>query len=111
MRMRSVKLEIHLDRRKHFLPLAEGIYDILIDGRSVGTGNFMKGYDIRKRISPGTHQLTVRVPGGIGIACDPFMFEAFDGDTCRLDMDYRYEFKGTRYRVFVGSFSRTELRS
>lgn len=110
-RMRSVKLEIHLDRRKHFLPLAEGIYDILIDGRSVGTGNFMKGYDIRKRISPGTHQLTVRVPGGIGIACDPFMFEACDGDTCRLDMDYRYEFKGTRYRVFVGSFSRTALRS
>ena len=110
-RIRSVTLEIHLDRRKHLLPYAEGIYDILIDGRTVGTGNFMKGYDIRRKISPGTHLLTVRVPGGIGIACDPFRFEAREGDICRLDMDYRYEFKGTRYRVFVGSFSRTAFRS
>ena len=109
LRRRSVTLVIHLDRKKHFLPFAEGIYEIMIDGKTAGTGNFIKGYDIRRKISPGNHVLSVRVPGNLGIACDPYRFDVEESGHYWMEMDYRYEFRGTRYRVFVKDFRKYPL--
>lgn len=102
--MKSVSLTVHLDRKKHRIPFIEGIYDILIDGKPIGTGNFIKGYDIRHRISSGRHVMTVYVPGGIGIGFDSFQFETTGGESYMIDMDYRYDFKKTRYHIFVSKF-------
>lgn len=69
----SVAIEIHLDRKEHKLPYFDGSYKILIDGKSVGTGNFIKGYTLKRRISPSKHKLTAYAPSGI--ISSPFEFE------------------------------------
>lgn len=104
LKMKSVIIDIHLDRKKHIIPFIEGIYDVLIDGKPVGSGNFIRGYDIRRRISPGKHVLSAYVPGEIGIGFDPFIFEVEEGVSYMVDMDYRYDFKKTRYHIFVSGF-------
>lgn len=98
---RSVQVEVHLGRRRHRLPYAEGKYAVLLDGRKVGMGNFIKGYTLRLRTSPGRHVLSVYAFGGI--LAVPFEFEAVHGGHYRIEMDYKYVFRATAYKVFVES--------
>ena len=62
-------MEIHLDKRKHKFPYFDGTYKLLLDGKVIGTGNFIKGYTIKRKISPGKHKLTVYAPSGIISTC------------------------------------------
>lgn len=101
---KSVLVEVHLDRRRHTLPYVEGKYAILLDGRKVGVGNFIKGYTLRFRTSPGRHVLSAYAFGGILTV--PFEFETARGGSYRIEMDYKYVFRATSYRVFVESITR-----
>ena len=96
---RAVVLEVRLERRRHTLPFAEGKYRLLLDGKEIGMGNFMKGYTLKRRTSPGRHTLVAYAPSGIvGV---PFEFEVEEGRSYRIEMDYRYRWRGTCYVVFV----------
>ena len=61
----SVELKIHLDKKKHKLPYFDGSYKILLDDKEIGTGNFIKGYTLKRKTSPGKHKLTAYAPSGI----------------------------------------------
>ena len=96
---KAVALEVRLERRRHTLPFAEGKYRLLLDGKEIGMGNFMKGYTLKRRTSPGRHTLVAYAPSGIvGV---PFEFEVEEGRSYRIEMDYRYRWRGICYEVFV----------
>lgn len=98
---KSVQLTLHLDRRKHRLPLIEGKYKILLDGKPIGEGNFIKGFDITAKTYPGKH--TVSIYAVSGIFSIPYEFECRRGDKLRLDMDFKVHIKNGYYDIFVAS--------
>lgn len=102
----SVELEIHLDKRKHRLPLFEGSYKILLDGKDIGKGNFIKGYTFKRKISPGKHTLTAYAP--MGIISTPFEFEVVSNESYRIGMDYKLHARHGVYDVFADSIMSTK---
>lgn len=98
-RRRSVTLYIRLEKNKHKFPLAESIYEILLDGRTIGTGNYKAGYNLRYHTSPGQHTLSFYSPAGIKAV--PFDFMAESGSSYRLNIDYELEKKKGIYDIFV----------
>lgn len=97
----SVSLKIHLDHRKHRLPIVEGKYQILLDGKPIGVGNFIKGYDINVRTSPGKH--TIETYAVSGIQTIPFEFECEKGGQYLINMDYKVHLRNGYYDVFAFS--------
>ena len=95
---KSVKLEIHLDSRKHPSPRFEGYYKLVLDDKVIGTGNFVKGYTKQRTISPGKHILTAYAP--TGILSVPFEFVAEAYKSYRIDMDYKQHSIDGLYDVF-----------
>lgn len=96
---RSVTLHIRLEKNKHKLPLAESIYEILLDGRTIGTGNYRAGYNLRYRTASGAHTLSFYSP--TGIKAIPFDFSAESGSSYRLNIDYKLERRNGIYDIFV----------
>ena len=95
----SVELEIHLDKRKHKLPLFfDGSYKLLLDNKEIGTGNFIKGYTLKRKTSPGKHKLTAYAPSGI--ISTPFEFEVEQYKSYHIEMDYKPHVKDAVYDVF-----------
>lgn len=94
----SVELEIHLDKRKHKLPYFDGLYKLLLDDKEIGTGNFIKGYTLKRKTSPGKHKLTAYAPSGI--ISTPFEFEVEKDKSYRIEMDYKLHTKDGIYDVF-----------
>ena len=94
----SVELEIHLDKRKHKLPYFDGSYKILLDDKEIGTGNFIKGYTLKRKTSPGKHKLTAYAPSGI--ISTPFEFEVEQNKSYHIEMDYKLHTKDGIYDVF-----------
>lgn len=95
----SVELEIHLDKKKHKLPYFDGSYKILLDDKEIGTGNFIKGYTLRRKTSPGKHKLTAYAPSGI--ISTPFEFEVEQDKSYHIEMDYKLYAKDGIYDVFA----------
>ncbi|WP_276864368.1 M48 family metallopeptidase [Mediterranea massiliensis] len=100
----AVKLEIHLDRKKHRLPWMDATYRILLDGKDAGTGNFLKGYTIRKRTAPGKHVIMACAPSGI--VSTPSEFEVGQDGTYRVEMDYKLHVRDGMYDVFAAKIFR-----
>lgn len=96
---KSVTLFIRLEKNKHKLPLAESIYEILLDGRTIGTGNYKAGYNLRYRTAPGKHTLSFYSPAGIKAI--PFDFSAESGSSYLLNIDYALEKKNGIYDIYV----------
>ena len=94
----SVELEIHLDKKKHKLPYFDGSYKILLDDKEIGTGNFIKGYTLKRKTSPGKHKLTAYAPSGI--ISTPFEFELEQDKSYHIEMDYKLHAKDGIYDVF-----------
>jgi len=94
----SVELEIHLDKKKHKLPYFDGSYKLLLDGKEIGSGNFIKGYTLRRKTSPGKHKLTAYAPSGI--ISTPFEFEVEQDKSYHIEMDYKLHVKDGIYDVF-----------
>ena len=94
----AVLLEIHLDKKKHKLPWFDATYKIMLDGKEIGSGNFIKGYTLKRRISPGKHIITPYAPSGI--SSRPFEFEVKADKSYRIDMDYKVYLKNGIYDVF-----------
>lgn len=95
----SVSLKIHLDSKKHKLPWFDATYKVLLDGKYIGTGNFIKGYELKRRTSPGKHVISVYAPSGL--ISTPFEFEVELNKVYQIEMDYKvYLFKGY-YDVFA----------
>lgn len=103
---KSVKLVIHIGHRKHKLPYAEGIYQVVLDGKAIGRGYFIREFSLVKRISPSKHVLSFHAPAGI--ISDHFEFEADAGDVCRIELDYSYHPKESSYKVFVESLEKNQ---
>lgn len=97
----AVALVIHLDPNRHRLPWFDASYTILLDGTAIGTGNFRKGYTIRRRTASGKHRLTVHAPSGV--RSRPLDFEAVAGRCYRIEMDYSVSLKESLYDVFASS--------
>ncbi len=95
----SVELEIHLDKKKHKLPYFDGSYKLLLDGKEIGTGNFIKGYTLKRKTSPGKHKLTAYAPSGI--ISTPFEFEVEQNKSYHIEMDYKLYAKDGIYDVFA----------
>ena len=96
---KSVVVNIHLAPKRHQLPYAEGKYNILLDGKNVGMGNFIKGYTIKRYIAPGKHILSVYAP--IGIAMKPFEFDTHENISYHIELDYVFHFKNSEYEILV----------
>lgn len=94
----SVELEIHLEKRKHKLPYFDGSYKLLLDEKEIGTGNFIKGYTLKRKTSPGKHKLTAYAPSGI--ISTPFEFEVEQNKSYHIEMDYKLHAKDGVYDVF-----------
>lgn len=94
----AVSLEIHLDRKKHKLPLLDSNYRILLDGKDIGSGNFIKGYTLKRTTSPGKHIITAYAP--TGIISTPFEFQVEADKSYKIDMDYKVYLKKGVYDVF-----------
>ena len=94
----SVELEIHLDKRKHKLPYFDGSYKLLLDDKEIGIGNFIKGYTLKRKTSPGKHKLTAYAPSGI--ISTPFEFEVEQDKSYHIEMDYKLHAKDGIYDVF-----------
>lgn len=94
----SVELEICLEKKKHKLPLFDGSYKLLLDGKEIGNGNFTKGYTLKRRTSPGKHKLTAYAPAGL--ISTPFDFDVKQDKTYRIEMDYKLHAKDNVYDVF-----------
>ena len=94
----SVELEIHLDKKKHKLPYFDGSYKILLDDKEIGTGNFIKGYTLKRKTSPGKHKLTAYAPSGI--ISTPLEFEVEQNKSYHIEMDYKLHAKDGIYDVF-----------
>ena len=101
----SVELEIHLDKRKHKLPYFDGSYKLLLDDKEIGTGNFIKGYTIRRKTSPGKHKLAAYAPSGI--ISTPFEFEVEQDTSYHIEMDYKLHAKDGIYDVFASLIHKT----
>lgn len=96
---KSVKLEIHLERKKHSLPLVDVSYKILLDEHPIGVGNFIKGYTLIRFTSPGKHSIKVWAP--TGIMSTPFEFDALYNKNYRIEMDYFYHKDQSIYDVYA----------
>lgn len=94
----SVELEIHLDKKKHKLPFFDGSYKLLLDSKGIGTGNFIKGYTLKLKTSPGKHILTAYAPSGI--VSTPFEFEVEQDKEYHIEMDYKLHVKDGIYDVY-----------
>lgn len=94
----AVLLEIHLDKKKHKLPWFDAPYKIMLDGKEIGSGNFIKGYTLKRRTSPGKHIITAYAPSGI--ISTPFEFEVEADKSYRIEMDYKVYLKDGIYDVF-----------
>lgn len=94
----SVQLEIHLDRKRHRFPFFDGSYKLLLDGKEVGEGNFIKGYTLKLRISPGHHAITAYAP--TGIISTAFEFKAEQNCSYRIEMDYKFLAKLGVFNIF-----------
>ena len=94
----AVLLEIKLDRRKHKLPLFDAKYRIILDGKDIGSGNFIKGYTLKRRTSPGKHVIAAYAPSGI--ISTPLEFEVKAGNVYKIEMDYKVYLKNGVYDVF-----------
>lgn len=94
----AVLLEIHLDRKKHKLPWFDATYKIMLDGKAIGSGNFIKGYTLKRRTYPGKHVIIVYAPSGI--ISTPFEFEVEAGKSYRIEMDYKVYLRNGIYDVF-----------
>lgn len=101
-RSKSVVLYIRLGSSRHKLPLVDSIYEILLDGRTIGMGNYKAGYHLKYCTSPGKHTLSFYSAAGIKVF--PFHFTASSGSSCRLDVDYKLEKKNGIYDIFVAAF-------
>lgn len=97
----SVSLKIHLDHKRHCLPIVEGKYQILLDGKSIGVGNFIKGYDLNIKTSPGKH--TIEAYAISGIQTIPFEFECEKDGLYLINMDYKIHLRNGYYDVFAFS--------
>lgn len=95
----AVLLEIHLDKKKHKLPWFDATYKIMLDGKAIGLGNFIKGYTLKRKTSPGKHVITAYAPSGI--ISTPFEFEVEANKSYRIDMDYKVYLKDGIYDVFA----------
>ena len=99
----SVEIEIHLDKRKHKLPYLDSSYELLLDGKRIGKGNFVKGYTVKCRTSPGRHKLTTYAL--LGIISTPFEFEVEQNKSYHMEMDYKMYVKDGVCDLFVEKFS------
>lgn len=95
----SVKLVVNLEHYKHKLPLFDGHYNVMLDNKKIGVGNFRKGYTIKRSISPGKHTLSISVLPGLSTI--PFEFETISGKTYHVEMDYRVRHLKGEYEVFA----------
>lgn len=95
----SVRLEIHLEPKRHKFPLVDGSYKILLDEKPIGNGNFIKGYTLKRKTSPGKHTITVWAP--TGIVSTAFEFEVVQDKAYRIEMDYILHKKDGIYDVFA----------
>lgn len=98
----SVEIEIHLDKRKHKLPYIDSSYELLLDGKKIGKGNFVKGYTVKCKTSPGRHKLTTYAL--LGIISTPFEFEVEQDKSYHMEMDYKMYVKDGVGDVFVEKF-------
>lgn len=99
----SVLLIIHLDKKKHKLPWFDATYKIVLDGKEIGHGNFIKGYTLKQRTAPGKHVITAYAPSGI--ISTPFEFEVEAEKKYKIEMDYKVYFRDGVYDVFAQSIS------
>lgn len=100
----SVELEIHLDKKKHKLPYFDGSYKLLLDDKEIGIGNFIKGYTLKRKTSPGKHKLTAYAPSGI--ISTPFEFEVEQDKSYHIEMDYKLYAKDRIYNVFTNNIKK-----
>ena len=95
----SVRLEIHLDKKKHKLPRLDSSYKLLLDDKEIGMGNFIKGYTLKRKTSPGKHKLTAFAP--LGIISTPFEFEVEQDKSYHIEMDYIYYMKDGVFDSYI----------
>ena len=95
----SVRLEIHLASKRHKFPLVDSTYKILLDEKPIGNGNFIKGYTLKRKASPGKHTVSVWAP--TGIISTTFEFEVYQDKRYRIEMDYILHKKDGIYDVFA----------
>lgn len=65
----------------------------------IGNGNFIKGYTLKRKTSPGKHTISVWAP--TGIISTTFEFEVYQDKRYRIEMDYILHKKDGIYDVFA----------
>lgn len=98
---RAVRVEIHMQPHLHRLPFVEGKYHIVLDGKSIGDGNFRKGYTLKCHTFAGQHVLSVAAISGIMSV--PLKFEVEAGCAYRIEMDFKLHYWQAVWEIFPKS--------
>ena len=102
------KMRIRLANRKHFMPWIDYTYSLLLNGKDIGNGNFIKGFSIDKNIIPDVY--TLETSSYIStLDSKPFTFEAVAGFEYNIDLDYKYVFWELKYVVFCQNMNVNKL--
>lgn len=100
---KSVRLIIQLHVKERKWPKGDSEYPVLLDNKKIGLGNFIKGFSIKKRISPGKH--TISIAENPAFKCVPFEFAAEPDKLYRAEIDYSYSWKTLDFQFYVTSFT------
>lgn len=106
----TAKIFISLSPRKHFLPWVDFSYPILLNGKDIGEGNFLKGFSIEREAHPDLY--TIDIGSYIStVDSNPYTFEADAGYCYHIELDYKYSLLKTKYTIFCDKMKVSNLNN
>lgn len=95
---------ISLYRRRRLIPLVDATYQVLLNGKSIGNGNYKKSFTIEKEVPPNLY--TIEVYSYIStLESKPFTLEANAGFVYHIELDFKHSFIKANYSFFCGKMN------
>ena len=96
---KTARICISLYRRRRMIPLVDSSYPVLLNGKTIGKGNYLKSFTIEKEVPPNLY--TVDVTSYIStLVSKPFTFEANAGFVYHIELDFKHSFIKANYSFF-----------
>ena len=93
------KVCIRLAHRKHLFPWVDSTYSLLLNGKDIGEGNFIKGFTIERDVLPNVY--TIEVSSYIStLESEPHTFEVDSGFSYHIELDYKYTLWKSKYTIY-----------
>ncbi len=106
----QAKIKLHLDHRKHIVPWTDFVYSLLLNGKDIGEGHLLKGFNAEVDMPPDVYTF------GISTFIDtldskPYTFEVEAGYAYHVELDYKYNIFKSKYTVFCSGMTVLKTQS